>query len=332
MQLFEKVDSTVITNFRSYQLNPIVNKYLGGDYFLDFEGILILKKKGKNIWLSHPFNYNQSKKLFSKKLIVKKYDTRKDLEIELTKGNGKKIGFDGRFMSVSSLKNLKKLMKGKRLIDVSAELAKTREVKSKNEIKNLAMAVKETKKVIQKAKKKVKKGISEKEVADFFKNEFEKDGFGTAFCIVAFGENAKNLHHVPSEKKLTEGQILFDIGAKKNGYVADVSESFWFGKANEDYEKELFRVKVFLEKARQKIREGIKAKELWKEVKGLKLPHALGHGIGLEEHDIPSGIGEKSNWKLKTGMVLAIEVGEYKKFGIRVERDYLVTKKGFEEL
>jgi len=31
-------------------------------------------------------------------------------------------------------------------------------------------------------------------------------------------------------------------------------------------------------------------------------------------------------------MILAIEPGTYDMFGIRIERDYLITKKGFKEL
>ncbi|MBT4192627.1 MAG: M24 family metallopeptidase, partial [Candidatus Diapherotrites archaeon] len=40
-----------------------------------------------------------------------------------------------------------------------------------------------------------------------------------------------------------------------------------------------------------------------------------------------------SNWKLAKGMVLAIEPATYtKRFGIRIERDYLITKNGFKKL
>ncbi len=338
-KLFQKVTSIIITNYNSYWNNPIVNKYLGKEAIPNYEGTLILRKKGKPVWISHPFNYNQAKKEFWKKVIVEKYETKEDFEKITKKYCGKNIGYDSKFTSVSGLRNLKKMLKGKILVAVSKELEKEREIKTQKEIENIKIAVKETKKVITKARKKLKNRITEKEIENFVKNEFEKDGFETAFCIVAFGNNAKNLHHVPRNKRLSSGQVLFDIGAKYKGYVSDISESFWFGSVNgkekkkfEEYDKKLFEIKVFLKKVEGKLKEGTKASDLWKAVEGLKMPHALGHGIGLEEHDFPSGIGQKSNWELKNGMVLAIELGEYKKFGIRIEKDYLITKMGFKEL
>ena len=79
---------------------------------------------------------------------------------------------------------------------------------------------------------------------------------------------------------------------------------------------------------------GLNTQQLCKTTKPLgELKHALGHGIGLEVHDFPSGIGCKSKFKLREGMVLAIEPALYiKNFGIRIENDYEITKKGFRRL
>jgi len=227
-------------------------------------------------------------------------------------------------------------LKGKTFVDVSSELGESRSIKTKKEILKLKKTITETKKVIVKIRKKLKKGISEKEVEQLFRNKFEKDGYETAFCIVAFGNNTKNLHHISGTKKLVDGEILFDVGAKYKGYCADISESFWFGKIEtkkkKDYERELRFVKDKLEIIENQMKPGVPANKLWKLCNGLNMPHALGHGIGLEEHDYPSAIGAKSTWKLKEGMILAIEPGTYDMFGIRIERDYLITKKGFKEL
>ncbi len=334
-KMFEKVDSVILFNFHSYWKNPLINKYLE-NALQSFEGILIIQKKGKPIFISHPFNFEQAKKQFSKNAKVIKLNTGKMFEQQLKNNCGKRIGYQSNFTTISQLKMLKNIMKNKKFIDVREEIEKEREIKTKKEIENISKAVKETKKVIERAKQKLKKGISEKEVANFVENEFEKDGFETAFCIIAFGENTKQLHHVPEKRKLKiEEEILFDIGAKYKGYCADISESFWFGKKDGkkylEYEKELEKVKKALKSVEKKLNANVKASDLWKAC-DLKMPHSLGHGIGLEEHDFPTGIGEKSKWKLKEGMVLAIEPGQYKKFGIRIERDYLITKTGFKEL
>jgi len=331
-KLFQKTSSILITNYNFYWNNPIINKYLGMGAIPDYEGVLILRKKGKNVWISHPFNYNQAKKEFGKKVIVRQYEKSGDFEKIVKKYCGKKVGYDATFTSVSGLANLKKLAKGKQFIDVSKEILKSREVKTTEEVEKISKAVRETKKVLVKAKRKLKKGISEKEIASFIQKEFEKNGFRTAFCIIAFGNNAKNLHHNPSNTKLSKGPVLFDVGANYKGYCADISESFWFGKKNIKYEAEKKKVEIALTKIKEKLRPGVSAKELWRVARDLGAPHSWGHGIGVEEHDPPIGIGEGSKWKLKEGMVLAIEPAVYDKFGIRIERDYLITKKGFKEL
>ena len=335
--LFKKSSTIIITNYNFYWNNPLVNKYLGTNAMNHYEGSLILRKSGKPVWISHPFNYTQAKKEFGGKIIVEKYQKNGDFEKIVKKYCGKTIGFDAKFTSVSGLKNLKRLLKGKKLVDVSKELIESREIKTREEIVKLSKAINKTKKTIELVKKKLKKGISEKEVENLFKNEFEKDGYDTAFCIVAFGKNTINLHHNSSNKKLTSGPVLIDVGAKYKGYVADISESMWFGKTKSkkrsDYERELKFVKDKLEIIQNQMIPGVKVSKLFSLCKGLAMPHALGHGIGLEEHDYPGAIGEKSNWKLKSGMVLAIEPGTYnKKFGIRIEQDYLITKTGAEKL
>jgi Xaa-Pro aminopeptidase len=334
--MFDKVDSIIIPNYHNYWVNPLINKYLPG-HMNKSEGTLILRKKGKSVFISHPFYFKEIKKLFGKKLIVKNYSDGITYEKLLQEYCGKKIGFNGKYNSVNMLKCMKGFFKGKKVkwYDVSSELDASREIKTTDEIKNISKACKETKTVLKKVISKLKTGMTELDVESMFNNEFKKDGFDTAFCIVAFGKNSLSLHHSPGKTKLKEGPILFDVGAKYKGYCADVSESIWFGKKNtklkEDYLRELNFVKNKLEIVKNQLKPGVKASKLW-DVCKMNMPHALGHGLGLEEHDMPGAIGAKTKWKLKEGMILAIEPGQYTKFGIRVERDYLITKTGAKEL
>jgi Xaa-Pro aminopeptidase len=57
------------------------------------------------------------------------------------------------------------------------------------------------------------------------------------------------------------------------------------------------------------------------------MTHGLGHGIGLEVHELPSLYSYKDH--LQEGNVFAIEPGVYLKAigGVRIENDYVVTKK-----
>jgi Xaa-Pro aminopeptidase len=165
--------------------------------------------------------------------------------------------------------------------------------------------------------------------------QFLEDGFETAFCIVAFEENTSHIHHVSSNKKLTQGVVLIDTGAKYNGYCADLTRTFWFGSEKgplyDEFHQEKIMAEDCLKRIESKLKPGTMAKDLCRCTNLLEeMPHSLGHGIGIEVHDFPSGIGHKSKWTLKEGMVLAIEPAEYKKkFGIRLEDNYLITKNGF---
>jgi Xaa-Pro dipeptidase len=65
------------------------------------------------------------------------------------------------------------------------------------------------------------------------------------------------------------------------------------------------------------------------------MPHGLGHGIGLQEHEYPVIRNRSDNeWVLKPGMIFTIEPGLYDTLlgGCRLENDILITKKGQEIL
>ncbi len=335
--MFSKADSIIIPNYNDYWVCPLINKYLPGAMY-KYEGILILNKNKKNIFISHPFTYNQAKKKYkNQKIQILKYDTYKEYKKIFQKYcSSKKIGYYGKYLTVSMLNNLKKILKRKKFIDVTSEIEKSREIKNKTEIKYIKIAIKHTKNIIKIEKNKLKVGISEIEIQQFVENEFEKIGLEKNFCTIAFGKNAVNLHHISNKTKLKKNQgILFDIGCKYNGYCSDISESFWFGekkgKKYEEYNLNHKKVSEELIKIKNKIKNGVKASKLADTT--FSLPHAVGHGLGLEAHDVPNGIGQKSEFKLKSGMVLAIEPGIYtKEFGIRIERNYLVTKNNAIEL
>jgi len=335
---WQKVDSIVITNYFQYWKHPLVNKYLDSKQKLTpsehYEGMLIIKTKGKPIWISHPFNYTQAKKSI-RGVDVKKYDTKKEMKTILKKNCGKVIGFDSRHTAVSTLRSLKKLIKGK-FVDVSKEIENARAIKTPIEIRKVRKAVDETKKVLVKVVAELKGGETEEQIMLKIKDLFELRDCETAFCIVAFGKNTANIHHVSTDKKLEmEMPVMIDCGAKYKGYCADITQSFWFGnKAPKEYSASREKVKRTLNNAERAIKTGMKANKLMKSVKELgNMPHALGHGLGLEEHDPPGAIGERSKWTLTEGQILAIEPAMYtKRFGIRLEKSFLVKKKCAEEL
>lgn len=343
MKWQEKADSVVLRNFHDYWEDPIINKYLQIDASKRFEGILILRRGKKPLWLSHPFNYEQAKKSFKGKAEIVKYETMKDIKTQLQKHTGHVVGYNPRHQTVASFKNLKKFLKGKKLVDVGEELQQSREIKKPQEIKKITLAAKETRKALRLAKKWLLLGMTEKDLEKKIREQFDRDGFDCAFCTVAFGENTANIHHATTNKKLSYGPVLLDIGAKYEGYIADMGEMIYFGEENpkirksKEY-KHYLEIKEKVEHCLKEIESllapGTKANALWGITKPLgELPFAIGHGIGIEPHDYPAGIGSNSKFELKEGMVLAFEPGIHtKKIGVRIENDYLITKKGYRKL
>ncbi len=343
MGLWEKVDSVVLRNFHDYWEDPLINKYLGEDATKKFEGILVIRKNKIPVWISHPFNYDQAKRQFGRKVKVVKYESIKDITKNLKKYAGKTVGYNPRHQTVLSFKNLKKFLKGRKLVNVLEELEEMREIKNPEEIKKITKAVRQTRKILKKAKSWLKNGVTEEEINKKMTEALFEDGFLKAFEFnIAFGKNTGDIHHPSTKTKLTTGPVLFDIGAKYKGYCADLSESIYFNenlisKKNKDYKnycEKLELVKKCINAVESILKPGVSAQELWEKTKILgSLPYALGHGIGLEVHDFPEGVGSRSKFKLKEGMVMAIEAGvNNKKFGIRIENDYLITKNGFRKL
>lgn len=185
--------------------------------------------------------------------------------------------------------------------------------------------------------KKVKIGISEKGLAREVKKIFIKHNAKPAFSIiVAYGKNASEIHHKPTNLKLNKnhGFVLFDIGAKVNGYCADISRTVFFGSASAEQKKIYKTVLEAQRKAIEFIKSNCKVYDIDKIArdyivkKGFDpIPHSLGHGVGKRVHENPK-ISPISSAILKEGAIFTIEPGIYIKGfgGVRIE-DVLVLEK-----
>jgi Xaa-Pro aminopeptidase len=236
---------------------------------------------------------------------------------------------------------LRKKLKA-RLKPVKNLVESARSTKDESEISAIKKAIDISQKSLVKVLPKIRIGISETELAAMLDFEMKKAGAAGAFeTIVAFGSNSAMAHHRPTNRKLKKvDTILFDFGAKFNGYCADMTRCFATGRVNNFYAKVYKTVLEAQTAAINILKSGIKAKvadvAAKDIIKAAKLPpydHGLGHGVGLDVHEQPV-VSVISKASLQNGSVITVEPAVYLpgKFGIRIEDDVLVTENGCEIL
>jgi len=168
---------------------------------------------------------------------------------------------------------------------------------------------------------------------------------GTGFETIAAGPSRSfGIHAFPpysAEAFGTPGLSILDFGLKMRGYTTDVTLTVTAGSLSRTQEKMLNLVQKAYDQALSLVAEGAPTRELSLAVDGLfgkakkSMPHALGHGIGLEAHEAPALRSRADNeWRLETGMIFALEPGLYDPVhgGCRLENDVLLTEKGAEVL
>ena len=126
-----------------------------------------------------------------------------------------------------------------------------------------------------------------------------------------------------------------DFGVFYNGYASDTTRTVCIGEPDEKSLKVYNIVEEAQRIGREAVKEGIYCKELDTKVRnfikekgyGEYFIHGLGHGVGLEIHELPF-VNSRSPFELKENMVITVEPGIYipNKFGVRIEDTILVKK------
>lgn len=187
-------------------------------------------------------------------------------------------------------------------------------------------------------------GITEKEAAWMLEKEMRETGADAlSFPIItAFGPNSALPHAIPGNRRLQKGEpILFDWGARLNGYCSDISRTLIVGKPDKTFETVYGVVLDAQRKAIDSIRPGVSGKEIdgiarthidSNGYKG-KFGHGLGHGVGMAVHESPR-LSPTRDDILEPGMVVTVEPGIYLPGwgGIRIENMVVVRNDGPEIL
>jgi Xaa-Pro aminopeptidase len=183
---------------------------------------------------------------------------------------------------------------------------------------------------------------------------FADHGVEGSDMIVAHGPQTAVGHDAGSGQIAPNEPIVFDLFPKdkSTGCYSDMTRTYVVGEPSDEIKEWYTLVKRALETSTAGVKPGVNGRALFELVcdqfqeAGYKTQlnkepgevledgffHSLGHGVGLEVHELPS-MG-RSGQELVPGDVITIEPGLYRSGygGLRLEDIVLVTKDGYELL
>ena len=255
-----------------------------------------------------------------------------------------RVGFEDDQVSVRLLGKLKeKIGDGTELVAAGGQVEKLRRVKDAEELAAIAEASKLADQVWTWAVEQGFAGRRESEVARAVEARIRELGADPSFpAIVAAGPSGALPHAQPGEREIGRGElVVFDMGAKVDGYCSDGTRTFATGDPGEEGRAVYEVVRRSQQAALEAIRAGVKGEEPDTAARkviddagyGEHFGHALGHGVGLEVHEGPR-LAQRSDDVLAPGEVVTVEPGVYLpgKLGVRIEDLVVVTDEGLRNL
>ena len=264
---------------------------------------------------------------------------------EIVTGLGtERLGFESTRVSYFQHQRFRKQLKedGSSVTLVPSEnLVETlRIIKEDGELETIRQSLALSEAVFESLLSELSPGTSEKALAWTIEKQIRQMGAeSVAFPpIVASGANAALPHAVPTDRPVGEGEpILFDWGARLNGYCSDISRTVILGKPDTTFEKVYETVRDAQRMAVEHIKPGISTQEIDKiardyiAAKGFAdcFGHGLGHGVGLATHERPH-LSPIRPTTLEPGMVTTVEPGIYIPGwgGVRLENMVVVSLDG----
>jgi Xaa-Pro aminopeptidase len=190
----------------------------------------------------------------------------------------------------------------------------------------------------------LKPGMTEKKAAWAIEKGMREGGADMLSfpVIVAAGENSALPHAIPSNRPVQSGEpILFDWGARFNGYCSDISRTLFLETIDKNFQKVYQAVFDAQQMAIDAMKPGVSSKAVDAVARNHidkmgfkdKFGHGLGHGVGLSVHEAPR-LSPLKDEALEPGMIITVEPGIYLpgQGGVRLENMIRIKEDGAEVL
>lgn len=256
-----------------------------------------------------------------------------------------KIGFEATDVTVSHHSALVKeldesgLSETVSLTEMANLVSELRITKYEEEMDCLLRAIEITDRAFEEIAPTIESGVTEAEVAWALEKSMRGQGAdGLAFeTIVGTGPNGALPHHIADDTVIADGDsVVVDMGAKYEGYCADLTRTVVVGDPDERFLEVYGTVLEAQISAEEMVESGMTGAEvdaISRDIIGRaghwdEFGHSLGHGVGLAVHESPT-VGPGSSNILEDGMVFTIEPGIYLPGwgGVRIE-DIVMLQNG----
>lgn len=228
------------------------------------------------------------------------------------------------------------------LVDGSPIFDELRMAKSPEELDAIRKAIDVTLASIAATHEKLQEEASEQEVSRILSSEMSRRGAGGG-GLVQFGPSSALPHGGPTGAPLKKGTVvLIDAGCRVDGYTSDITRTIYWGAEPPQKYRDVYNTVFDAQQAAAKLaKPGVECQEMDRTGRavidkagfGKYFTHRLGHGLGMDGHELPYLV-EGNIYKLKPGHVVTIEPGIYipNEFGVRIEDDFVITESGAEQL
>ncbi|MBS3732476.1 MAG: aminopeptidase P family protein, partial [Desulfobacterales bacterium] len=328
-----------------------VSGFTGEDTgFDESAGALLISEKANVLATDSRYEIQAQNEAPDFEVVCHKKGLSKELPGILDRLETTRLGYESRRMTCEQHEQISEQLKQQ---CPAVELVKTRNLgenlrvcKEETEIEAIRTSLHLAESAFSRFLEQLSSGMSEARAAWEIEKQMREAGAqSVSFPVIsAFGTNAALPHAVPTERALQNSQpLLFDWGARLNGYCSDISRTIILGKPDEQFNRVFTAVYDAQQKAIAAVKPGAWTKDVDAAArdhlhdKGLDqyFGHGLGHGVGLAIHEAPSlSPMDERNVQLEENMIFTVEPGVYlpEWGGVRLENMVAVRPWGAEVL